>query len=601
MRRIIVLITAWMLLLSGWAQTKMTVEAPRVVQMGSSFRIVFSVNAAASDFKPPSLDEFTVRAGPSSSTSQIESIANGQRSSSVSTGYTYIVEARQEGTLTIGSGSVVVDGKRIQNDPVTIEVIKGDTSPSTNSQNQEGRASGEVTDQDIFLRLELNKVNVVKGEPITASLRLFTRVPIENFDDVRFPTFNGFWSQETEAPNNVNFTEENVGGQIYRVALLRRYILLPQQTGALKIDPAGMVCMVQVRGRNQRQSMFDIFFDNVQTVRKRIATPSITVNVSPLPTGAPSSFSGAVGSFSLSTSLDRDTINAHEAVSFVVKITGQGNINMVEAPKLTFPTDFEVYDPRTSDNSRSGGSTILGTKQFEYPLIPRSAGVFTIDPVEFSYWDVSKKSYVTLESKPLSLRVGRNSGSSSQIGYDQGVSQSAVRTIGQDIRYIRTALPVMVPLGRMFMGSVLYWCIAVGVVAGFFVAYQFLLRRRIRNKDLVSVKSRKANKQAKLKLKSAGELLKQVDYERFYEEIHRALWGYVGDKLGLPPADHAKNLVCILLRDKKSSEESVQEFLNLIEECEFARYAPAPEAGEMDHIFNRALALISNLEQTIKK
>ena len=601
MRRIIVFTAAFITTLCGFAQTKMSVEAPRVVTVGTPFRLVFTVNAEASDFTPPPLEALTVIAGPTSSTSQYESIINGQRTSSISIGFTYVVEAKQEGVISIGSASVVVEGKRAQSDPVTIEAIKGEAPPQGNTQSEGTRQISEVSDQEIYLRLELNKTNVVKGEPITATLRLYTRVPVEGFSDFRFPTFNGFWSQETETPTNINFTEENVGGRIYQVATLRKYILLPQQIGAIKIDPAEFVCLVQVRGNNQRQSMFDLFFDNVQTVRKRISTSTQTVNVQPLPAGAPPSFSGAVGAYSLSVSLEKDSINAHDATSLIVRITGQGNLNMVEAPKLSFPADFEVYDTRTTDNSKSGGSTISGTKQFEYPMIPRSAGSFTIDPVEFSYWDIAKKSYVTLKSNPVTLKVGRGSGTSSVSGnYDAGVSQMAVRNLGQDIRYIRTKLPPFTQVGNLFMGAPSFWGVAAALVVGFFISYRLLLRQRERNKDVVLVRSRKANKQARMRLKRAGELLKQNSYADFYEEVHRALWGYVGDKLGIPPADYAKERVCTVLTERKAPQAFALEFTDLIEACEFARYAPAPGEGEMDKVYGYALQLITNLEQTIK-
>jgi len=587
-----------MVALGGWAQTKMTVEAPRVVTVGTQFRLVFSVNAIhVSNFTPPLLNAFIVLAGPSSSTSQSESIINGQRTSSVSTSFTYVVEATQEGVVAIGSGSVVVDGKTVTNDPVTIEVIKGEAPPQREEQNS---GAGEISAQDLYMRLELNKTNVVKGEPITATLRLYSKVPIERFSDFRLPAFNGFWSQETDTPSDISFVAENVGGQIYQVALLRRYVLLPQQTGTIKIDPAELICFVQVRSSSQRRSMIDMFFDNYQTVRKRVATPALTVNVQPLPDGAPVSFTGAVGSYTLSVAADKDSINAHDAVSFVVRISGEGNVNMVEAPKLNFPVDFEVYDTRTTDNSRSRGNTISGTKQFEYPVIPRSAGTFTIDPVAFSYWDVAKKSYVTLTSKPLTLKVGRGAGNSTMVGYDPGVSQAVVRTLGQDIRYIRTVFPVLAPVGQIFMGSMWFWIVAGTVVVGFLAMYQLLLKLQARNRDKVLVRSRKANKQAKLRLKSAGSLLKQNNHADFYAEVHRALWGYVGDKLGIPPADYAKDLVCALLAERHTSEELIHNFTDLVESCEFARYAPAPGEGEMDEVYDWALRLISNLEQTLK-
>jgi len=601
MRRVIVFVAVCLTALSGWAQVRMTVEAPRVVTVGTQFRLVFSVNETASNFVLPPLDAFHVLTAPAQSSSRSDRIVNGVHTSSVSTNFTLVVEAKQEGKITIGSGSVTVDGKKIQNDPITIEAIKGEVPPQGSNPNEGARASTGVSDQDIYLRLELNKTNVVKGESITALLKLYTKVPIESYNDVRFPTFNGFWSQEIETHNDVRFTEENVGGQIYQVAPLRRYILIPQQTGSIRIEPAEMVCSVRIRGGNQGRSMFDLFFDNYQSIRKRIATSPITVNVQPLPAGAPPSFTGAVGKFSLSAKMEKDSINAHDATSLIVRITGQGNINMVVAPKPSFPADLEEYDTRTVDNTRSGGSAISGTKQFEYPVIPRNAGTYTIDPVEFSYWDIDQKRYVALQSDPLTLKVGRGREFSTASGqHEAGVNQMAVRTLGHDIRYIRTALPVFVPIGNLFMGSVTFWSILFALLVSFFVAYRLLLRKRERNKNVVLVRSRKANKQARKRLKRAEELLKEDSYAGFYEEVHHALWGYVGNKLGIPPADYAKEHVCALLLERRAPEEWVSEFSNLIEECEYARYAPAPEAGEMDKIFGRALQLISNLEQTIK-
>ncbi|MDR2585563.1 MAG: BatD family protein [Prevotellaceae bacterium] len=602
MKKIIVFAVALLICSLGWAQTVMTVETRRVVMAGERFNIVFTVNAQASvsEFTPPSFDGIHVLAGPTRSSSTNVNIVNGRSTTTASTGFTYLVEANQEGLFTIGGGKVIVDGKTIVSDPFTVEVLIGDAQSTRETQNQEVRSTGEVSEQDLFMRLELNKSNVVKGEPITATLRLYSKVAIERFEDVRFPTFNGFWSQEIETPRDINFVEENVRGQIYRVAVLRRYVLLPQQTGLLKIDPAELVCLVQVRGNSQRQSMFDIFFDNYQTIRKRVSTTAVTINVQPLPSGAPTSFTGAVGTYTLSVAAEKDSINAHDAVTIIVRVSGEGNVNMIEAPKLVFPPDFEVYDTRTTDNSRSRGSSISGTKQFEFPVIPRSSGTFTIDPVEFTYWDIAKKSYVTLSSKPLILKVGRGVGSTSAVGYDSGVGQVAIRTLGHDIRYIDTAKPKLVSLGRLFMGSYRFWGYVAVAIVLFAIAYQLLLKRRERKKDLVSVRSRKANKLAKLRLKRAGELLNKDDYAGFYEEAFRALWGYVGDKLGVPPADQTKDRICLLLAERKAPQELISSFLALIESCEFSRYAPAPEAGEMDKVYGNALTLISQLEQTIK-
>ena len=584
------LLTAW----AAQAQTSMTVEAPRVVVRGEPFRIAFVVNAETSDFKAPDLSDFAVLAGPTPGSSYMEQIVNGRRSSQVSKTFTYIVEAGKEGKFTIKGASATVDGKQINCEPFVIEVIK----PEENRPNQQGSGAATLAEDDLFLRVELNKKNVVKGEPITATIKLYTRVSISQIEDIRFPAFNGFWSQEQGRVRELTAQEENVNGRIYRASVLLQYILIPQQTGEIKIDPAEAVCVVQLR--TEGSGLIDAFFGNVQNVRKRIVAPGQTVHVSALPAGAPASFTGAVGKYSISAAWSKDSIQAHEAVSLVVKVSGQGNVNLVEAPRVQFPADFETYEMKTTDQTQGGATAISGSKTFEFPVIPRSAGRFTIEPISFSYWDVSSKQYLTVKTPELTLRVGKGSGTGSPTVYDGGVSQMVVKDLGQDIRYIYTAFPALMPIQSFFMGSMGFWLLAGALVLDFFVLYQLLLRRRERNKNVVLVRSRKANKQARLRLKTAGSFLKQADSARFYEEIDRALWGYMGDKLGIPPADHATERVVAMLHARKASESLTQEFSDLIAHCAFARYAPSAGTGEMDKIYERALQLISQLEPYIK-
>jgi hypothetical protein len=585
-------------LLAAWAvqaQTTMTVEAPRVVVRGEPFRIAFVVNAETSDFKAPDLSDFAVLAGPTPGSSYMEQIVNGRRSSQVSKTFTYIVEAGKEGKFTIKGASATVDGKQINCEPFVIEVIKPEENAAGNRQ---GSGTGSLSDDDLFMRVELNKKNVVKGEPITATIKLYTRVGISQIEDIHFPAFNGFWSQEQGRARELTAQEENVNGRIYRASVLLQYILIPQQTGEIKIDPAEAVCVVQLR--TEGSGLIDAFFGNVQNVRKRIVAPGQTVHVSALPAGAPASFTGAVGKYSISAAWSKDSIQAHEAVSLVVKISGQGNTNLVEAPRISFPADFETYEMKTTDQTQGGATAISGTKVFEFPVIPRSAGRFTIEPISFSYYDVSSKQYLTVKTPELTLRVGRGTGNTAPTVYDGGVSQMVVKDLGQDIRYIYTGLPALLPIQSFFMGSMGFWLLAGALVLGFFVLYQLLLRRRERNKNVVLVRSRKANKQARMRLKTAGSFLKQAESARFYEEIDRALWGYMGDKLGIPPADHATERVVAMLYAHKAPDSSIQEFSDLIAHCAFARYAPSAGSGEMDKIYDRALQLISQLEPYIK-
>ncbi|MCK9305737.1 MAG: BatD family protein, partial [Bacteroidales bacterium] len=426
-KKIVLTLLSMILALAGSAQHSFKLDAPGVVALDESFRIVFTATGECSDFTPPNLGDFEVLAGPSTSRMSSTQIINGKKTESFQISYTYILQPKSTGKFTISSASVLIDGKRYSSSPAPIEVIKGDNASASDS-----RQASVPSADDIFMRMTVSKSRVVKGENLVVTLKIYTRIPIAGFENVKFPSFNGFWSQEIETPSNIEFVRESVNGKIYNAALLRRYMLLPQQTGTLTIEPSEMICQVQVRSQNSApRSIFDDFFDNYQTIRKRVTAPAVNVTVNPLPAGAPASFSGGVGSFTMDTRLSRDTLDANEAVSLIVTINGSGNINLIEAPKIEFPPDFEVYDTKITDKSSKGGNGASGSKEFEYPLIPRGAGRFTLPPVLFSYYDITKKKYVLLSSKELTLRVGKGTESiSDRASLPAGVNKQAVRSLG---------------------------------------------------------------------------------------------------------------------------------------------------------------------------
>ena len=591
---------AAVLMLAGFtasAQVAFNVDAPRVVGLEESFRIVFITNAEPSSFDPPTINGFDVLAGPTSSRMSSTQIINGKRSESFEVSYTYILQPKSLGKHTISSATVVVDGKKYSSQPVTIEVVKGEDTGKSQSSNN---AAAGVGKNDVMLKLSLNKSRVVKGEPLVATLKLYTKVPITGFEDVKFPSFNGFWSQEIETPQNIEFARENVGGVIYNAALLRRYLLVPQQTGTVNIDQSEMICMVQVQSSNSGspRSVFDQFFSDYQTVRKRISAPAIKVVVDALPGGAPASFTGAVGDFRLDAKYTRDSVNANEALSLTVNITGTGNINLLEAPKVNFPAGFEVYDTKITDNSNKGSRGASGSKEFEYPLIPRGPGEYTIGPVEFSYYDIVKKRYNTLTSQELKIKVGRDAGGStvSSGALPLGVNRQAVRSITEDIRYIHSGSARLRSGNLFFFGSFTYFLLLVMLAIFWYVSEKLLSKRVERNRDIAGKKNRRANKVARLRLKNAETLLKQGLYSAFYEELHRAVLGYISDKLNLSLSDLSRDKIKEELLNKRVDTEHTQEFLSLLEQCEYARYAPDPGGGEMDKNFSRAMRLISEME-----
>ena len=406
--------------LTAAAQT-LRVEGPGVVSQDETFRIVFTADDKLSDFEWPGTDDFDVVWGPQKGSMSSTNIINGKRTSTHQETVTYVLQPKHTGTFTIAAATATVGKQAVTSPTLKIEVVAGGqnnagTAGSGNQgqQNQQGQqgnvqqndpaVTGTVSNQDIFLRLSLGKTRVVKGEPITATLKIYTRADIAGFEDIKFPTFNGFWSKETVTVNNLEFKRENVNGTIYNAALLRQWVLIPQQSGTLSIDPAEMVCQVRVRtSSGSPLSIFDDFFDQYQTLRKRISTPTLQVNVQDLPAGAPASFKGGVGDFKITAKLSKDDLKSNEAGSLIVTISGNGNLSMLEAPKVDFPPDFEVYDLKSTDKTSASGTN--GSKTFEYPFIPRSHGDFVIPSIEYSYYDNAHGKYVTTSTGEIPVTV----------------------------------------------------------------------------------------------------------------------------------------------------------------------------------------------------
>ena len=603
MKRIILLILTALSVVQTSAQGQFTVEAPNVVATGERFRLVFTATDLPHEtFNPPGIDGLLVLAGPTTSTMNRMEYINGRRTQSRSVSYTYILEAGEPGRYSIGEASIVSDNVTFKTHPVSVEVIRGTAGPAAQGKEEAPVAATGISDEDVFLRLTVSKRRAVKGEPLTATLRLYTRVNVAGAEDIRFPTFNGFWSQEVYAPQQIEWQRENVGGEIFQVATLRSYVLLPQQSGEIRIDPSEIVCVIQVRNTRRGQSLLDEFFDTYQTVRKRVIAPAVTVRVSELPAGAPASFNGAVGKFALKVTPGKDSIQAHDAVSIFVTISGEGNINLLEAPRLQFPPDFEVYDAKVTDNSRSSGGTFSGSKTFEYPVIPRSHGDFTIEPVTFSYYDIEAGQYKTLRSAPMPLSVARNADTSAHgVPIAPGNHRRSVESLGQDIRFISTSLPDWRTRGKYFTGSIAYFILLLSLFVLTGGLYVLLNKRRAHRSDLVRVRNSKANKVAGTRLKTAGMLLKQKLFEEYYEELHRALWGYISDKLALSQADCSRERIVDMLTQREVDGDLIRDYIDLIESCEYARYAPDPGQMEKEKIFDRAVKAISKMEQILKQ
>ena len=602
--------------LTGAAQT-LKLEGPRVVSLDETFRIVFTADARMSDFNWPGTDDFDVVWGPQKGSMSSTNIVNGKRTSTHQETVTYLLQPKRTGTFTIAAASAKVDKQDVSSGTLAIEVVASqqDAQPSGGGNTQQGQSqqqaqpdrnpqndaatTGTVSNQDIFLRLSLNKTNVVKGEPITATLKIYTRADISAFEDIKFPTFNGFWSKETVSVNNLEFNRENVNGTIYNSALIRQYVLIPQQSGTLTIDPAEMVCQVRVRtSGGSPLSIFDDFFDQYQTIRKRISTPAIQVKVRDLPAGAPASFGGGVGDFKISAKMSKEGVKSNEAASLIVTISGNGNLSMLEAPKVDFPPDFEVYDLKTTDKTSASGTS--GSKTFEFPFIPRSHGDFVIPSIEYSYYDIAHGKYVTTATGDIPVTIEKGEDIAGGGVAVAGTNRQSVRSLAEDIRYIALGDGNLKKKGAFFAGSPLFYGLMAALALLFLLVDYLLRRRRARLADVAGSKNRRANRLARARLKSAASYLKQGLGGAYYEELHKALMGYVSDKLMIPAADLSKDTISEKLRDGGVREESAAALMALFDKCEFARYAPSSEQSQMENEYNEAIEVISAIEGQLK-
>lgn len=606
-----------------YAQGSIKVEAPNVVGADERFNVTFIIEGekSPSDFSWSQGDDFQLVWGPQKGTSTSIQIINGKRSSSHQTTYTYILLPKATGTFQIPAASATVSGEKIYSQQFSIQVVTDGSSASSGqgggSSSQGGSqgggqggssqkaASGEIPSDDLFLRLSLSRSEVVIGESLTATLKLYQRVNIAGFESPKFPTFNGFWSQETYSPTNIEFKRESFDDKIYNTAVLRSYVLIPQQSGTITIDPAELVCLVNVRVSNgTSNSIFDSFFqDEYRTIRKRVTTPAMRIKVNPLPSGQPASFGGGVGSFGISSRLSSDDLKTHDAGSLTITISGRGNVSLLGEPKVSFPPDFEVYDTKTTENTDKSNGGTSGSKSFEYPFIPRSAGEFTIPPVEYSYYDINSGKYVTLKTDPMHIKVAKGKGSDSSgpvTVTTPGVERRDVKSLSDDIRFIATKKPSFSKEESFFLGSPLFLTLLGLIIAAAVGVWLSLRKIAAMRADVAMTKNRRATKMAKARLKQAGEFLGKNLYTAFYEELHKALIGFISDKLNMDMTDISRDNIAAALLEGGVSQADTDSFTGLLEACEFARYSPDAGHEAMSAHYESAVNVISAIDSSLR-
>ena len=588
-------------------EVKFKASAPALVIMGKPFQLVYQVNQRAKDLPVPEFTNFDYIAGPFTSQSSSTSFVNGRHTSTFTLTYTYTLMANQEGNFTIQPATIKVDGKQYTSNGVRITVLPPDKTPTATTDNSStGNASATSQQpsrdhaENIFLRTLVNKTKVHEQEVVLLTYKLyFSNVDVAQFtNNTRLPEFKGFLKQELDM-GEIQTELEHYDGCNYQTAVLYRTLLFPQRSGDIVIEPAQFEAVLRVRNRAQVRSIFDDFFDSYTTATKALIAPGVTIHVSSLPTGKPVGFSGGVGQFSISSAISDTLLQANEAVTMTLVIQGVGNMKLLKTPVIDWPEGFEVYDPKVTNNFKNTTAGVSGTKVIEYLAIPRAGGTYVIPPVQFSYYDVEDDMYRTLTTEEYTLTINRGVGEESNATVvNNYVQKEDIQQLGNDIRYIQTKellLPTSSPHRLMTFGSFTFWMWYI--LPTILAAVLFIIfRKQIKeNADITRMRYKKANKVAQRRLRAAEQLLRQNKKEAFFEEIERAAWTYLSDRLSIPTAQLNKENIAQILCNKGVSEYLVKEILHVLATAEFARYAPSSDYAMQD-IYNDTTRIINQLE-----
>ena len=612
MRKIALFMLVTVMSLCALADDKVsfTATAPEAVAVGDQFRLSYTVTTQnVRDFRVPSFKGFDVLMGPSPSRQSSVQIINGKTTSTRSITYTYILMATAEGSYTLPAASIVADGEQMLSNAVEIKVLPADKAAAsgTGSSQSNGRtgtsraSASSVADSDLFIRATVSKSSVYEQEAFLLTYKIYTLVDLRGFDNVKLPDFKGFHSQEVELPTNRRWSLEHYNGRNYQTTIYRQFVLFPQQAGKLTIEPARFDA--SVARAMQTIDPFEAFFNggsNYMEIKKPLITPRITIDAKPLPAGKPEGFSGGVGDFNISATISSNSVKTNDAVTLKLIISGTGNMKLMDTPEVHFPEEFEIYDPKVDNKFRLTNNGLSGNQVIEYLAIPRTEGDYTIPPVQFSYFDCKSQTYKTLSTEAFPLHVEKGSGDATQV-VANFVSKEDLKVLNQDIRYIKLGDVSLSPRGRFFLGSLACWLWYVVPALAFVVLFVLYRKQIAANANLAYVRTKKANKMAVKRLKSAGRLLAEGKQNDFYDEVLKALWGYVADKLSISTSSLTKDSVADKLRQHGVDDTLVGDFLSLLDTCEFARFAPGEGTQGMDKVYAAALDVMGKMENSIKR
>lgn len=586
--------------------TRFVMAASSAVEMGKQFRLSFTLNERGTNLKLPSgiNDNFQILMGPSTGQSTSIRTINGRTTQEVSYSYTYILRAKKEGSFEIRPASIEVKGKVFESNSLKIQVVKPQSKPdqprARNSQSQSNdNQSVDLGKDNIFVRVALSKSNVFRGEQIISTVKLYVNpnIPIAGFDEVNLPTYEGFYTQDIEIPQQINFTREVYNDKIYQVGVLKKTILFPQQNGKILIKPFSLALLVQQQVK--ARSFFDDFFSTHRTVKATVNSSATNVNVKDLPT-SPSNFLGGVGNFNVASNISHKDVTTNDAVTLTVKITGSGNIRLIKNPELTLPTDFEVYDPRSTDNVQTTDNGASGSKTVEYLFQPRFEGDYVIPPVQFVYFNPASGKYITKSTPEYALHVTKGSEEQSTTVMSS-LRKEDVRLIGKDIRFIKQGNPMLRIKGYTFYGTTGFYLVYLISALLFLVIFIVYRKKAKENANIALVRNKKANSVAKKRLRAASAFMKQNNNEAFHDEILKAFLGYLSDKLGIPVADLNRESAISKLQERGVTQEIINDYTDVTEQCEFARYAPSGGSEARMELYKKAENTMSQFEKQIKK
>ena len=573
------------------------VQYPPLVAAGQQFSVTWTVNSGGGEFAAPSFSPFYKLMGPQTSYSSSTQIINGRMSQSTNYTYIYYLQAVNEGKFVIPPAVFTLKNKTYSSDSLFIEVAGSNSQPQAASANRTGEQEVESAGRDIFVNLLLSRREIYLGEPVVATVKLYTGVNITGINEIKYPQFNGFLKSDLATAPLTSLNQENINGTIYGTGVVQQFLLYPQVTGEITIDPVQLTVLIQQRS-GQSDPFFGDFFSRYQTTPRMVASQPMKIKVNPLPGNRPPDYSGIVGKLDLKASLNKDTVNVNDAINFKITISGNGNLKVAAAPSLKLSPDIEVYDPRTTDDIKNGLDGTSGSKTFEFLLIPRHHGDFTIPSVTYSYFNTANAKYEQLTTKELHFYARKSGDQSSDITVYGGVSKEDVKYIGKDIRFIKadpgklSGSDSPLVTRRSFYSSFAFAALA-------FLVVLFVRREHLkRNSDLSIVRNRKAGKIAVRRLRNASECLKNNQLDKFYEETLKSLWGYLSDKFSIPVAEMTRSRITLSLSEKGLDETIISSLNEILDKCEYARFAPISSGTEAASLYEGASQFIKSVENS---